>query len=143
MQSLATLLDLFRQHGLKITPQRRIILELLLQDEGHPTADEIYRRVLSVLPDVSRTTVYNTLRELLALGVVVEVHSVGGGGVRYDTNVDIHQHLFCVRCCALIDIGRDFEDLRLSAEEAAGYKIMGHQVTFFGVCPDCQRNGES
>jgi len=58
------LLDQFRQNGLKITPQRRVILELLAGDDSHPTAEQIYQRVLSIMPDVSRTTVYNTLREL-------------------------------------------------------------------------------
>ena len=48
------LLEQFRQNGLKITPQRRVILALLVQDDSHPTADEIYQRVLAVMPQVSR-----------------------------------------------------------------------------------------
>ena len=143
MQSLKTLLDLFRQNGLKITPQRRIILELLIGDDSHPTADAIYRRVIAVLPDVSRATVYNTLRELVALDALIEVHGLSEGGTRYDTNTGTHHHLFCTRCHALVDINRNFAGLSLSPEEAAGYKIMKGQVTFYGLCPTCQKHAEN
>ena len=139
MKPLDTLLNLFRQNGLKITPQRRVILELLSQDDSHPTVDEIYRRVLSVMPDVSRTTVYNTLRELIALGELTEVQDLSEGGLRYDTDTGHHHHLFCVRCHALIDIEHDFGDLALQPEESSGYQIERHQVTFYGICPDCQK----
>ena len=135
------LLDRFRQNGLKITPQRRAILELLAQDNSHPTADEIYQCVLAVMPEVSRTTVYNTLRELIALGEVTEVQDLSKGGLRYDTDTSVHDHLFCTNCHALIDVGHHFEGLVLPPEEAAGYRIVRHQVTFYGICPECQAKG--
>jgi Fe2+ or Zn2+ uptake regulation protein len=138
MESLETLLAVIRQNGLKVTPQRRTILELLIRDDSHPTVDEIYQRVLAAMPNVSRTTIYNTLRELVALGALTEVHDLSRDGLRYDTNAGTHHHLFCTRCHALIDIDRDFEGLSLSPEEASGYQVMKHQVTFYGICPDCQ-----
>jgi len=49
-------------------------------------AEEVYRRVLAVLPDTSRTTVYNTLRELVELEELLEVEATNDGGTRYDTN---------------------------------------------------------
>jgi Fe2+ or Zn2+ uptake regulation protein len=138
MQSVEALVELFRQQGLKITPQRRIIFELLAQDASHPTAEEIYQRVLSAMPDVSRTTVYNTLRELVALGELAEVEDLGREGIRYDTRTHNHHHLFCVNCHTLIDVSREFHDLELSPEETAGYQIVKRQVTFYGYCPDCR-----
>ena len=140
MESLEILLSLLRQNGLKVTPQRRTILELLDGDESHPTADEIYQRVLAVMPTVSRTTIYNTLRELVALGALTEVHDLSEGGLRYDTNTGQHHHLFCTHCHALIDIDRDFAGLNLTPEEASGYRVMKHQVTFYGICPSCQNH---
>ncbi|MBN2006152.1 MAG: transcriptional repressor [Anaerolineae bacterium] len=142
MQSLDTLLELFHQEGKKITPQRRVILELLLQDERHLTIDELYRRVLAVMPDVSRTTIYNTLHDLEDLGVVKQVQDLSEGGGRYDVNIHFHHHLFCMRCHALVDVEREFEGVTLTTEEAAGYEIARYQVTFFGICPDCQRHNE-
>ena len=138
MESVEVLTKLFRQNGLRITPQRRAIFELLAKDDSHPTADEVYQRVLSVMPDVSQTTVYNTLRELTALGQLNPVADLGKGGTRYDTNSNHHHHLSCLRCHALMDIGLDVGHLEIPPEEAAGYRMVKSQVTFFGICPDCQ-----
>jgi Fe2+ or Zn2+ uptake regulation protein len=138
MKSIETLISLFRQNGLKITPQRRAILELLVNDDSHPTAEEIYRRVLTSLPDVSRTTVYNTLKELLALGELAEVEDLSEGGLRFDTNPGSHHHLFCIGCHTLLDLHHDFPALQLESQESAGYRILKSQVTFYGYCPTCQ-----
>ena len=135
-------LERFREKGLKITPQRRLILELLANDATHPTAEQVYQRVLTVMPDVSRTTVYNTFRELVELGELAQVHDLSEGGQRYDTNSAPHNHLHCVKCHNLIDIDRDFRLLELTPEERAGYRVLRHQVTFHGICPDCQANKE-
>jgi Fe2+ or Zn2+ uptake regulation protein len=138
MQSVDVLIKLFRQRDLKITPQRRVIFELLVEDDSHPTADEIYQRVLSVMPEVSRTTVYNTLRELVALDELTTVEDLSESGTRYDTNRSHHHHLFCMRCHTLMDINRDFAGVELSPEETEGYRIVKSQVTCYGICPDCQ-----
>jgi Fe2+ or Zn2+ uptake regulation protein len=132
------LLEQLRKAGLKITPQRRLILELLANDDSHPTAEQVYQRVLSVMPDVSRTTVYNTFRELSDLGELAPIHSFSEGGHRYDTNNETHHHLYCTQCHTLIDIDHDFEGLDLTPEETSGYQILSRQVTFYGICPDCQ-----
>jgi len=143
VRSLDVLLDQFRQHGFRITPQRRVILELLANDDTHPTAEQVYQRVLAVMPDVSRTTVYNTLRELGDLGELTPVLDLSGGGQRYDTNKETHHHLYCLVCHKLTDIEHDFAGVSLSPEEASGYQIMSRQVTFFGICPDCQATGDT
>lgn len=138
MDSLDVLVDKFRQNGLKITPQRRAILALLADDEGHPTAEQVYQRVIAAMPDVSRSTVYNTFRELVDLGELTPVHDLSDGGQRYDTNSTTHHHLYCVACQQLIDIDHEFVGLSLSPEETSGYRVLSRQVTFYGVCPDCQ-----
>ncbi len=138
MKPLETLLDQLRQNGLRITPQRRAILELLANDDSHPTAEQVYQRVLAVMPDVSLTTVYNTLHELVDLGELTPVHDLSDGGHRYDTNTETHHHLCCVECHRLLDIDRDFEGMSLLPDEASGYRILSRQVTFYGICPDCQ-----
>ncbi len=139
MESLETLLSVLRQNHLKITPQRRLILEILVDDASHPTVDQVYQQVITVMPNVSRTTVYNTLHELVALGVLIEVQDMGAGGGRYDTNASQHHHLLCTHCHTLLDIERDFPELELTPVEACGYRIARHQVTFYGVCPCCQQ----
>ncbi len=138
MQSIEMLVELFHQNGLKITPQRRMVFELLSADDSHPTAEEVYQRVLSIMPDISRTTVYNILHELVELGELALVGDLSEYGVRYDTHGGVHHHLFCMRCQTLVDINRDFEGLELSKGETSGYQIVKRQVTFYGYCPKCK-----
>jgi Fur family peroxide stress response transcriptional regulator len=138
MEPVEALVESLRRKGLKITPQRRAILELLRGDRSHPTAEAVYRQMLATMPDVSRTTVYNTLRELVDLDALAPVDDKNEGGRRYDTNTDNHHHLSCIRCHALIDLNRDFEGVGLPAEDRRGYRIVKHQITFYGYCPDCQ-----
>lgn len=140
MQSLETLIDLLRQSGRKITPQRRAIVELLMEQNTHPAAEDIYQQLVETMPDVSRATVYNTLHELVALGVLNEMQGLSENRLRYDTRTDIHHHLFCTRCHTLVDIHHDFETLYLTPEEAEGFRIHKHQVTFYGLCPECQKS---
>lgn len=143
MSSLERLIELFRQSGRKITPQRRAILELLAQECAHPTAEEIYQRIAETMPDMSRATVYNTLHELVALGGLTEAREFSDGCLRYDTNPAPHHHLYCTRCHKLVDLHHDFSDIALSAEETAGYRITHYQVTFYGLCPACQEQEEN
>jgi Fe2+ or Zn2+ uptake regulation protein len=139
MKPVPVLVELLRQRGCKITPQRRVIFETLSGDDSHPTAEEVYQRVLAVMPDISRTTVYNTLKELVELGEVTLLEDIRGGGSRYDTNPENHLHVYCMRCNALIDIMRDIEGLDFPPEEALGFRIVRRQVTLYGYCPDCQK----
>ncbi|HFD39411.1 MAG TPA: transcriptional repressor [Anaerolineae bacterium] len=136
MQSVDALIELFRQRGLKVTPQRRVIFETLVGDNSHPTAEQVYRRLQVVMPEISRTTVYNTLHELVDMGELTPVEDLSESGARYDTNITPHHHLFCTRCRTLTDIHHDF-GIELPPEERAGYQIIRSQITFYGICPKC------
>lgn len=138
MKSVEAIIQVFNQKGLKITPQRRLIFELLAENENHPTAEELYQLVLSRMPDVSQATVYNTLRELVAFGELAPVENFREAGARFDTNSNPHHHLFCKQCHTLIDIEREFPDVKLTMGEAKGYQIINTQITFYGICQDCQ-----
>jgi Fe2+ or Zn2+ uptake regulation protein len=136
-RSVTPLVESFRRKGLRITPQRRLIFQALAGNHSHPTAEDIYQRVVRSLPDTSLTTVYNTLKELVAQGELMEI-DLGEGKTRYDTDTSTHHHLLCVSCHALVDIHREFQGLELLPEEAQGYRIVDRQVTFYGYCPSCR-----
>jgi Fe2+ or Zn2+ uptake regulation protein len=137
MRSVPTMVELFRQAGLKITPQRRVIFQALADGHNHPTAEEVYQQVVSGLPDTSRTTVYNTLHELVDLGALAEIN-LGDGKTRYDVKTEPHHHLHCLRCHSLVDVQRSFAGLELPPEERRGYRILRSRVTFDGYCASCK-----
>jgi Fur family ferric uptake transcriptional regulator len=92
------------------------------------------------MPDITRKTVYNTLRELIELNHLCPVLDPSKHGLRYDTTTDLHHHLVCLRCHALLDIHHDFAGVALAQDDTAGYRIIRHQVTFYGYCPACRIN---
>jgi len=127
-----------REHGMKITPQRRFIFQALERDMHlHPTAEDIFTDVRQTLPDISLTTVYNTLRELVAMGLLRQV-DLGEGMTRFDPNTDLHHHLLCTHCGRLEDVYVRFPCIALPDDQSRGFTVTNHQVIFEGLCPDCQ-----
>lgn len=141
---MGELLERLRERGWRITPQRRAVAQALAGEHIHLTAEQICDNARQVVPEISRATVYNTLRELVQMKEVLEVTS-GTGPTRYDPNVErAHHHLTCLACGELLDVYTSGEEgLRL--EEAHGYAILGASITFHGYCPTCapQRTGET
>ncbi len=77
--------------GLRATPQREVIYDVLLKKRDHPTADEVYARVKSELPTISLATVYNCLETLVQHHLVRAVN-FERGPTRYCPNLHPHAH---------------------------------------------------
>src|ERR1700690_1915287 len=104
-QSTAMLRDL-QGAGLKLTPQRIAIVRLFAGNESHPTAQDLYERLLPNFPTMSFATVYNTLEALAPAGLASLVRLPGrqGSSARFDPNTGPHHHAVCEVCGAVVDI---------------------------------------
>jgi Fe2+ or Zn2+ uptake regulation protein len=122
--------------GRRVTPQRRAIIQFLLEDGAHPTAEQVFAHVRGVMPNMSPATVYNTLHELVEMGTLVEL-DLGLGERRYDVNTADHAHLICMRCGRVEDIDYAHEALTLPPEKAHGFQVVDRRVIFRGYCPAC------
>jgi Fe2+ or Zn2+ uptake regulation protein len=143
-QECQELVRKFKRHGYKMTPQRRAILEeLTLSSPEHPTAEQIHEAVLRRMPDTSLATVYNTLRELVAVHEVHEL-DLGQGVRRYEVNDREHAHLVCVNCQCVRDLPADFGQLRALLSQHNGFHPIRYDVTVYGYCDECleSRNTE-
>ena len=111
---------------------------MLAGEHVHLTADEVHGRAQALLPEISVATVYNALNEMVTMGEVLLV-SAGEGPKRYDPNAaEAHQHLVCVGCGSLRDvIPRGQEQLRLTRSQRHGFRMLGVDVYFRGLCPAC------
>ena len=137
MTSVNHLCTQLRAQGRRVTPQRRAIIQVLLEDDGtHPTAERICAHVQGSMPDMSRATVYNTLRELTEINVLLEL-DLGLGERRYDLNTTDHAHLVCLGCGRVVDVEFDHESPSLSPEQARGFQVVSRDVIFRGYCPAC------
>ncbi|MFC7304718.1 Fur family transcriptional regulator [Streptomyces monticola] len=135
---MSDLLERLRGRGWRMTSQRRVVAEVLDGDHVHLTADEVHALAVRRLPEISRATVYNTLGEMVSLGEVAEVSTVGRAK-RYDANAHrAHQHLVCSGCGTIRDVhphGDPLDDLPV--EEQFGFTVSDVEVTYRGLCPSC------
>jgi Fur family transcriptional regulator, ferric uptake regulator len=128
-----------RQRGLRMTPQRQLILDAVAAMHGHIAVEQVYQQVVRQFPDVNISTVYRTLEVLEELGVVRHTHFHEGVAQYQRTDEAAHQHLVCTRCGA--DSELDLAVLEPLAEELRsryGFEAdLAHQA-IVGVCRGCQ-----
>src|SRR4051812_18486473 len=96
----AILADL-RGRGERITPARRAVVETLVDAKGHLTATELVERVHDTAPGAHLATIYRTMDVLERLGVVEHTH-LGHGRAIYHLADDMHAHLVCEQCGAVV-----------------------------------------
>lgn len=132
-------LERLRAAGVRVTPQRRVILDAILESQGaHPSAEEILRSARRRLPELSRGTVYNTLSEFVRKGFLETVESAGA--IRYDQNLEReHQHFRCRVCGRLFDVHVGGQD-KLDPQLGAGFRVERMRITLEGVCTECHQS---
>ena len=130
-------IDLLRERGLRMTPQRRAIVSEVMRTQGHISPTHIARRVQGDMPGVNASTVYRTLSLLEDVGVLQ--HSHLESGAEYHRAEDAqHVHLTCPHC------GRD-NALSLDEARKLSQRIYRHHgfqadLTHFaitGLCAEC------
>jgi Fur family peroxide stress response transcriptional regulator len=141
---LERMIEVLKGKRCRLTPQRLAMLRILSKSEGHPSAEQIYEQIRADYPTTSQATIYKTLSLLKNMGEVFEV-TFASEGSRYDGNKPYpHPHVICTKCGQIID--PEFEAMAGISQEIArqtGYQITHQQVNFFGLCPKCQKEGQS
>jgi Fur family peroxide stress response transcriptional regulator len=125
--------------GIRLTPQRLAIAEVVVNSADHPTVREIYDRVQAFFPYVTIATVYSTLDMLEEVGIVrgLAFQRVS----RYDANLSPHANLVCVECGAVLDadVGQDtVAELRDLISQGADFEVASQRVDFYGWCSGCR-----
>ncbi|MCU1430888.1 MAG: transcriptional repressor [Actinomycetia bacterium] len=137
MRTAEELTTLFRERGLRVTPQRQAIFRLLHGNDNHPTVEALFDRARTDMPTISLKTVYQTVHDLEGLGEV-RVLDLGTGAVRVDPNVDgDHHHLVCTACGRVRDVPIASDDMRLPSRLRRDFTVDAVEVIFRGRCTDC------
>lgn len=124
---------------LKLTEQRRVILEELRKNRTHPTADEIYQCVRKRLPKISLGTVYRNLEILTGAGLITKLE-LAGTPKRFDGITESHYHVRCMSCGRVDDVPvESIALLERSLRTLTDYEIVSHRLEFIGLCPDCRQ----
>lgn len=128
------------RHNLKITKQRRAVLEAFLESEEHVSAEELYKIVSEKEPKIGLATVYRTLALLTESGLAMELN-FGDGQKRYEHNFEHehHDHMICTQCSKIIEFHNPvIEKLQEDVAREHGFEMTSHKLDMFGICKDCR-----
>jgi Fur family ferric uptake transcriptional regulator len=135
-----TMAATLRARGLRWTPQRRTLIEVLSRSDGHVTGSELVERCREVDPATIPSTVYRTLDVLEELGVVRHAHGPDGREEFHVLPNATHGHLHCDRCGRSWEIdAREGGEMVRALEARRGFRVDLSHVTIVGTCEACQR----
>lgn len=125
--------------GLRLTPQRDVLLRALSVTMGHPTADDLVKKVRKVLPAVSHATVHRNVQELVRAGLIGTLER-SGAAVQFEINPDHHHHFMCRRCGQVWDVYLDHVAVTLDRQRSPlnGFRIDRRDVQLHGLCARCR-----
>ncbi len=127
---------------LRMTRQRRVILEEIRKLDCHPTADEVYEAVRKRLPRISMSTIYRDLEALCDWGKI-QVLEVGCSKKHFDADTKDHYHVRCARCGRVENLPvQPFSYLERAFRDLCDYEVIGHRLELLGLCPACQKAKE-
>ncbi len=129
----------FQEAGLRLTTQRRIILEVLKESEEHLEADTLHHRARLHAPGLSLATVYRTLALLKEMGLIEE-HRLGEGHSHYEAvQREPHYHFTCQRCGQVIEFdAAPIGTVRRYLSEREGVRITNCHLHLNGYCRECK-----
>jgi len=136
MSRFEELVQKFKQHGYKMTPQRRAILEALAKNASHPTAEQVHETVREGMPDISLATVYNTLRDLAEMQELWGL-DLGHGVRRYEISREGHAHRVCLMCGRVEGVPGDFGKVSSLFQGCDDFRPVRYAVTIYGYCAGC------
>src|SRR5450755_2816365 len=137
-----------RNAGLKVTLPRLKILDILADASArHMSAEDMYKRLLTLKEDIGLATVYRVLTQFEAAGLVTRHHFEGGTAVFELNQGAHHDHIVCVDCGRVEEfIDSGIEERQQAVAERLGFEISDHALILYGHCrkPNCphQRRGK-
>lgn len=134
--------DSLRERGVRLTRQRKILLDLIDTSGEHLDAEQLFQMAKKKDSKLNRVTVYRTLKMLKQGGLVDELDLMHYGGDQhyYETRLkQEHAHIICLRCGKVEEFfGEPIHRLRKQVEENLGFQILLARTEIGGYCSNCQ-----
>lgn len=137
---MTTLERHIERKGLRMTRQRRLIAEVMIETDGHVNIDELYNRVRERDPNVGYATIYRTLKLLTDAGLATAAH-FGGGATRFEstTHRGHHDHIICTDCGKIMEFhNEEIEALQEQVCRAIDFQMTHHKMEIYGLCSACK-----
>ena len=131
IRSLEDALEQCQILGMRVSRQRRFVLELLWQAKDHLSAREIYDRLNQQGKEIGHTSVYQNLEALSSQGIIECIERCDGR--LYGNISDSHSHVNCIDTNQILDVHVVLpEELIRKIEEETGVRITDYNINFFG-----------
>ena len=133
-------IDFLKEHNLRWTPQRKSILKVFLQLEGHVPIDDLHKKIRSEDPTIGIATLYRTMKLLIDAGLA-EMHTFNER-TTYERlyQVKHHDHLICTSCGKTIEFEHALiEKYQFEVCEEYGFTLKNHKMELLGICGDCSK----
>lgn len=131
--STIELKELLERYEVRPSHIRILVMRELMKSYEHPGVEEIYSILKEEVPTLSKTSVYNTLKALVAAGAAKEI-SVSGDRMRYDADISLHGHFKCDKCGKVVDLKAPSVET-----DSEGFLIRDANVFYYGLCSECRR----
>jgi Fur family transcriptional regulator, ferric uptake regulator len=132
-------LDILKEKGLKLTPQRRMIVDIIHDRCEHLTAEDIISQVQTRMPGVNKSTIYRTLEILEQTGCVFKSES-DNHFIYHPAEEGHHHHLTCQKCGKTIDCPENlFIPVEKALENKYGFQANFKHVVITGLCKTCRK----
>jgi Fur family ferric uptake transcriptional regulator len=133
----AALRSTLHQRGMRMTPQRQLVLDAV-RELGHATPEQVCRRVQGTAPTINITTVYRALDLLEELNLVRHTH-LGHGAPTYSVDEHEHVHLVCHRCGGIDEVPCDMlRGLAELLDDRYGFALDATHLALSGTCRECR-----
>lgn len=131
-QTAETLAQSCVDAGLKMTGQRRIILQVLAESADHPSVETVFQRARDIDSSISIATVYRTLHVLDELNLV-QRHDFNESHSRFEVNLDHHHHLIDLESGEVVEFQHEeLEALKERIAAELGYDLVDHRLELYG-----------
>ena len=129
-----------KQLNLRWTPQRKLILKVFLQQEGHVPIEDLHKKIRDQDPSIGIATLYRTMRLLVESGLA-DMHTFNEK-TTYERlyQVSHHDHLICKACGKTVEFEHPLiEKYQLEVCERHGFTLKSHRMELFGICNECRK----
>jgi len=126
--------------GLRLTVQRKLVLEAL-HDQANPvSAEDVFTLIQSIEPSLDRSTVYRTLDLLKEIGLVQEINSNDRQNYFELCGTRLpHVHMVCQKCGGIFTVDQKvFDSVQLILQKSLGFEAQWTQMTIPGICQGCR-----
>ncbi|MEG1705002.1 MAG: transcriptional repressor [Clostridia bacterium] len=122
---------------MRYSKHREEILNIIKNSDSHPTVEDIYISMREKIPNISLGTVYRNISILYEMGLIKKI-PLNNRPDRFDKTLTNHYHMICKKCNQVYDIFSDeLNMLNKNISNEVGHNIESSDITFYGICHEC------